>query len=85
MEYMPLGNLKEQNIARTISVEEMMVFMSQCLSALAFLHGQNITHRDLKPENVLVSSRPPFITKLGDFGLAQSQVTQTLWIYGPWL
>lgn len=78
MEYLPLGNLEEQNAESPIAVEEMMVVMSQSLSALTYLHGNNIVHRDLKPGNLLVHSRLPFSVKLCDFGLAQDKsVLQT--------
>ena len=73
MEYMPLGNLEQQNAASPISVEEMMVLMYQGLSALGYIHDIKITHRDLKPANILVHSRSPFSTRLCDFGLAQDR------------
>ena len=73
MEYLPLGSLEEQHKASPIAVEEIVVLMSQVLSALAYVHGINITHRDLKPANLLVYSRWPFFVKLCDFGLAQDK------------
>lgn len=43
--------------------------MAQLLSAVAYLHDNNIVHRDIKPENILVNS--PADIKLADFGLAK--------------
>lgn len=73
MENLPLGSLEEQHAESPIAVEEMVVLMSQVLSALAYVHGVNVTHRDLKPGNFLVYSRWPFFVKLCDFGLAQDK------------
>ncbi len=48
--------------------------MSQCLSAVAYLHGHTppIVHRDIKPANILVNDGPRGIQiKLADFGLSR--------------
>ena len=44
--------------------------MNQLLSAVAYLHKNNITHRDLKPENILVdkTSNDNIYIKVIDFG-----------------
>jgi 3-phosphoinositide dependent protein kinase-1 len=48
----------------------------QLLSALEFIHSNNVVHADLKPHNVLVSDRGKL--KLADFGSAiQVQITDT--------
>lgn len=66
MEYLPLGNLQDQQIAE----EETPMVLHQGLQVLAYLHSQGLVHRDIKPENILVYSRAPFSIKFSDFGLA---------------
>lgn len=72
MEFVPhrdLGNLISENSALTEAITQQTA--SQLLSALAYLHQNNITHRDVKPDNILVSSYTPFVVKLTDFGLSK--------------
>lgn len=45
--------------------------MRQALSALKYLHVNNITHRDIKPENFLLfKPNDPENIKIIDFGLS---------------
>jgi serine/threonine protein kinase len=57
-----------------LSFPQSLNVIRQCLSALAYLHGQSppIAHRDIKPENILVNDTPSGIhIKLADFGLSR--------------
>lgn len=58
-----------------ISDTECVLILRQCLSALRYLHGPNVTivHRDIKTENILVQSRNEdhIEVKLADFGLSK--------------
>ncbi|KAH8709519.1 DNA damage response protein kinase DUN1 [Beauveria bassiana] len=72
LEYMRCGSLEAQ---KNITYNETFTIISQCLSALAYLHERNppIAHRDIKPANILVERRSEngIFVKLGDFGLAR--------------
>ena len=63
-----------KNVGRMSESGARLCFHS-ILSALAYLHSNNVVHRDLKPENILLSgasteTQPPRL-KLADFGLAK--------------
>ncbi|PHH73893.1 hypothetical protein CDD80_3513 [Ophiocordyceps camponoti-rufipedis] len=72
LEYMPKGNL---NRLHKISTAETESILSQCLSALTYLHGQEppIVHRDIKAANILVQRRDSdgIHVKFADFGVSR--------------
>ncbi|KAJ7092089.1 kinase-like domain-containing protein [Mycena belliarum] len=43
----------------------------QICSAIAFMHGREISHGDIKPDNILVAGRERPMIKVADFGLAR--------------
>lgn len=79
LEYMPLGNLDDENASIHFSHGECVAILHQGTSALKYLHGGRnlIVHRDIKLENILVKHRDPdcnpngLCIKLSDFGLAK--------------
>jgi serine/threonine protein kinase len=72
LDYVPLGNLEEQNRHSLFSQDEVKAILYQSLLGLKCLHKRNIVHRDIKPENILVQTRYPELQiKLADFGLAK--------------
>lgn len=61
MEYLPLGNLEDQDEQQPLSEKEVLLALRQGLSATDYLyqHTPPLVHRDIKPANILVSRRPP--------------------------
>ena len=49
--------------------DEVLNFMHQLLTGIAFCHKNSVFHRDLKPQNLLVDHEK--VLKIGDFGLAR--------------
>ncbi|ATY65352.1 camk kinase [Cordyceps militaris] len=74
LEYVPCGTLEDHE---AFSYNETLTITSQCLSALAYLHGSEapIAHRDIKPANILVQYRfdGDISVKLADFGLSRDR------------
>ncbi|KAM0260307.1 hypothetical protein ACHAQJ_002872 [Trichoderma viride] len=77
MEFVPGGDLGK-HIADEGPFEEVesRTMAQQLLSALAYLHRNNITHRDVKPDNILINSLNPLDVKLTDFGLSKMVDTE---------
>lgn len=74
MTYHERGSLEDEYHRRRYGREEVMIFMSQVSSGLAYLHTNKVIHRDVKPGNVLVRSREPMEVCLADLGLAHRSV-----------
>lgn len=77
LEYLPLGNLDDQDRKQRISEYETLTILRQGLNALNCLHEEGIVRRDIKPENILVQWRDRFHfhIKLSDFGLSKAEGT----------
>ena len=67
-------------LARLVWLQEVQAahLFRQMLSAVAYLHGQEIVHCDLTPQNFLFESSRTQHIKLIDFGLAQ-RIGYRLW------
>ena len=70
MEFCPGGDLFDQLYKhKHFTLADTMIFTSQVLLPLEYLHGMGIVHRDLKLENILVAQDGAL--KLTDFGFAK--------------
>jgi hypothetical protein len=70
MEYIEGFTLDQRAKQGPISVDEVVGYITQVLSALSYAHGRGIVHRDMKPSNMMVT--PHGIVKVMDFGIAKS-------------
>lgn len=62
------GTLMDLLKVRPLTVPETQYIMLQCLSAMQYMHDNNVIHRDLKPGNIMLDG--DLQVKIGDFGLA---------------
>ena len=72
MEYLKNGTLKEWMTRQNrITEENSSLIIRKILSAVAYLHSNQICHRDIKPENIMLSRENDLNSiKLIDFGLS---------------
>lgn len=75
MEFCNRGNVDELilNMNGQLTVSMVKDFARSTLSALRYLHEQNLVHNDVKPENIMVhkTSSGQYVYKLADFGSAE--------------
>lgn len=69
-EHLSFGSLADNE---PFTEHERWKILTQCLTALQYLHSIDIIHRNLKLENILVSVRETYVfqIKISDFGLAE--------------
>lgn len=74
LEFCPNGDLYEAiRLGKgPLEIEHVRDFMLQLVDSVEFLHLRGIYHRDIKPENIFLTQSGSM--KLGDFGLATSDV-----------
>lgn len=61
---------------KNLPENEVRKIAQQLVSALYYLHSNNIIHRDIKPQNILISSSG--VIKLCDFGFARAIDSKTM-------
>ncbi|KAL7950610.1 hypothetical protein V8C42DRAFT_307030 [Trichoderma barbatum] len=77
MEFVPGGDLGKHIVDYgPFPEDDSRTIAQQLLSALAYLHRNNITHRDVKPDNILINTLQPLDVKLTDFGLSKMVDTE---------
>jgi len=60
--------LKNQDSFRNLALAATLDLLTQCLDALAQLHGRGLVHANLKPSNILIGSDQ--VVKFSDLGLS---------------
>lgn len=76
MEYLEGTDLRTKLNNQSFKENDAIRILMQILSAIAYIHDNNIVHRDIKPENIFVCSDGT--VKLLDFGLATNVLTGRL-------
>ena len=74
----PLKDLITQ--AKVLPLSIAVTIITEILKGLDHAHAKGVVHRDIKPGNILISKEG--ITKIADFGLAQSGSQPTLTVTG---
>lgn len=76
------GDLYEaiRNGKGPLETEHVRDFMLQLIDAIDHIHSNGVFHRDLKPENIFLTSSGSM--KLGDFGLATTELWSTEFAVG---
>ncbi|KAF2844140.1 kinase-like protein [Plenodomus tracheiphilus IPT5] len=79
MEYLPLGNLADQDRTSRLTEWEAVTVLCQGLDALRYLHLLGIVHHNLNPNNILVHLREPgdLRIKVADVGLCTDHLLST--------
>ncbi len=80
LEYARGGSLADRLQDGPLGESESLALMESLLTAVSYVHSQNMVHRDLKPSNILFSQDG--VLKLCDFGLVKdlamdAQLTRT--------
>lgn len=76
MDLMAGGELWDHVVKKSrLTEEEAAPILREILTAVAYLHEQDVCHRDLKPENVLLET-PSGPIRLADFGLARKDTSK---------
>lgn len=79
MEYCAKGDLSDLLKVSFLSEDDVKRLFKGLVSALQYLHKENVMHRDLKPKNILVSDEDTL--KIADFGFAKylhTDLSQTI-------
>lgn len=76
MEYLPKSSLGSKMNTSFLSVDYICKNFIKILSAVEYIHTNNLLHRDIKPDNILLDANE--VWKLSDFGLSTHKDNLTL-------
>uniref|UniRef100_A0A8C4QLJ7 Titin n=1 Tax=Eptatretus burgeri TaxID=7764 RepID=A0A8C4QLJ7_EPTBU len=71
-EFISGQDIFERMLTVDLTEREIIMYIHQVCSALAFLHHQNIGHFDIRPENIIYMSRVSSRIKIVEFGHARA-------------
>ena len=80
MEFVPCGSLEDilqRSTQYAFPTNEAHAIISQCLSALEYLHARGICHGNIRPASVLFQSRKPVHIRLCNFTASQEGADAT--------
>ncbi|BFU25287.1 protein kinase, putative [Entamoeba histolytica HM-1:IMSS-B] len=78
LEYVEGGELYDRLVQGALNERQAACVLYQLVSAITYLHKNNIAHRDLKPENILCVYKNKLYIKIADFGLSKDFSTSLL-------
>lgn len=70
MELIQGETLRNLQLKNSVTLSQVLDFVTQVLRALAYAHRMGVVHRDIKPQNIMITSEN--LVKLLDFGIALS-------------
>jgi serine/threonine protein kinase len=70
LEFLPGGDLAAVCRQQPLELAQMLFYLEQVCSGLAYAHERGVIHRDIKPQNLLLT-RDGQTVKIADFGVAK--------------
>jgi serine/threonine protein kinase len=75
LEFMPGGDMAARCRQERYPISDVLFYLEQVCSGLAYAHSKGVIHRDVKPQNLLLSGDSRLV-KIADFGVAKLEATE---------